>query len=49
LWIPPYLLRQVAGRIPGSKVVVVPNAGHGVQWEQPGIFNKAVLEFIGER
>jgi pimeloyl-ACP methyl ester carboxylesterase len=46
LWIPPYVLRQVGERIPDSKVVVVPNSGHAVQWEQPQIFNKTVLDFI---
>jgi pimeloyl-ACP methyl ester carboxylesterase len=46
LWIPPYMLRQVGERIPNSKVVVVPNSGHAVQWEQPEIFNNAVLDFI---
>jgi len=49
LWIPPYLLRQVGERIPDSKVVVVPNSGHAVQWEQPEIFNKTVLDFIRTR
>ena len=46
LWIPPYMLRQVGERIPDSKVVVVPNSGHAVQWEQPEIFNNTVLDFI---
>ncbi len=46
LWIPPYLLRQVAAKIPNSKVVIVPEAGHSVQWEQPALFNDAVLDFI---
>jgi pimeloyl-ACP methyl ester carboxylesterase len=46
LWIPPYMLRQVGEKIPNSKVVIVPNSGHGVQWEQPEVFNNAVLEFI---
>ena len=46
LWIPPYLLRQVGEKIPNSKVVIVPDSGHGVQWEQPEIFNTVVLEFI---
>jgi pimeloyl-ACP methyl ester carboxylesterase len=27
----------------------VPDAGHAVQWEQPEIFNKAVLDFIRTR
>ena len=46
LWIPPYLLRQVAEKIPTSKVVIVQDSGHGVQWEQPQAFNSAVLDFI---
>jgi pimeloyl-ACP methyl ester carboxylesterase len=46
LWIPPYMLRQVAAKIPGSEVVVVPEAGHNIQWEQPDAFNEAVLKFI---
>jgi len=49
LWLPPYMLRQVAEKIPGSKALIVQNAGHGVQWEQPDIFNSAVLEFIRAR
>lgn len=46
LWIPPYLLRRVGERIPNSKVVVVPDSGHAVQWEQPERFNSIVLDFI---
>jgi len=46
LWIPPYLLRQVGERIPNSTVVIVPDCGHAVQWEQPEMFNDAVLDFI---
>ena len=46
LWIPLYVLRQVGEKIPNSKVVVVSNSGHAVQWEQPEIFNNTVLDFI---
>jgi pimeloyl-ACP methyl ester carboxylesterase len=46
LWIPPYLLRRVGERIPHSKVVVVPDSGHAVHWEQPEIFNNTVLDFL---
>ena len=49
LWIPPWLLQQVAQKIPGSSVVVVPHSGHAVQWEQPEAFNRAVLGFIQNR
>jgi len=46
LWVPPYVLRQVGGKIPGSRVVIVADSGHAVQWEQPEAFNAAVLEFL---
>lgn len=49
LWIPPALLREVAARIPGSEVVIVANAGHALQWEQPEAFNAAVLDFIASK
>lgn len=49
LWIPPYALRQVGDRIPNSRVVIVPDSGHAVQWEQPEAFNAAVLEFLRTR
>lgn len=49
LWIPPYMLKKVGERIPNSQVVIVPHSGHGVQWEQPAIFNAAVLDFIRTR
>ncbi len=46
LWIPPYLLRQVGEKFSNSTVVIIPDSGHGAQWEQPEIFNNTVLEFI---
>lgn len=46
LYLPPPLLRLFTDRISGSKSLVVPDAGHSVYWEQPDIFNRAVLEFI---
>lgn len=46
LYMPPSLLREVSTHLPGSTVVVVPECGHSAYWEQPEIFNRAVLEFI---
>ncbi len=46
LWIPPALLKTVADKIPTSKMVVVADSGHGMQWEQPEAFNRALLEFF---
>ncbi|HUQ26299.1 MAG TPA: alpha/beta fold hydrolase [Burkholderiales bacterium] len=48
LYMPPSLLREIAPRIRGAVSVVVPECGHSAFWEQPEIFNRAVLEFIGQ-
>ena len=47
LWQPPAMTRLLARRFPNNELVVVPEAGHSVYWEQPEIFNSAVLDFIG--
>jgi pimeloyl-ACP methyl ester carboxylesterase len=47
LYTPPSLLRMVAAQIPGSEIVIVPDTGHAIYWEQPDVFNRAVLDFIG--
>jgi pimeloyl-ACP methyl ester carboxylesterase len=46
LYAPPAVLRLFAARIKGAESVIVPEAGHSAYWEQPLIFNRAVLEFI---
>ena len=43
---PPSIARMLAAEIPNSQVAVAPEAGHSVYWEQPEIFNRAVLDFI---
>jgi pimeloyl-ACP methyl ester carboxylesterase len=46
MYAPPPLLRLFAARIKGAESVVVPEAGHSSYWEQPEVFNRAVLDFI---
>jgi len=46
LYAPPPVLRLFAARIKNSESKIVPEAGHSVYWEQPEIFNRAVLDFI---
>jgi pimeloyl-ACP methyl ester carboxylesterase len=29
-----------------AETVVVPEAGHSTYWEQPEVFNRAVLQFV---
>jgi pimeloyl-ACP methyl ester carboxylesterase len=46
---PPAIMRMVARHIPGSEISIVPEAGHSAYWEQPDIFNRAVLGFLAKR
>jgi pimeloyl-ACP methyl ester carboxylesterase len=45
---PPSIGRMLVAAIPGSELVVAPESGHSVYWEQPDIFNRAVLDFVGK-
>jgi proline iminopeptidase len=42
----PSLAREMNARIPGSKLVVLPNSGHMTFVDQPKMFNRAVEEFL---
>lgn len=46
MFAPPPILKMFAARIKGSTTVIVPEAGHSAYWEQPDVFNGAVLEFL---
>ena len=46
LYAPPPLLRLYAARIKNAASVIIPEAGHSAYWEQPELFNRAVLAFI---
>jgi pimeloyl-ACP methyl ester carboxylesterase len=41
----PVPARQLA-RISGPEFIVLPEASHSINWEQPEAFNRHVLEFI---
>jgi pimeloyl-ACP methyl ester carboxylesterase len=36
----------LAERITHAETLIIPEAGHSAHWEQPDIFNRAVLAFI---
>jgi pimeloyl-ACP methyl ester carboxylesterase len=38
----------MAAKIPGSRKVVIPGAGHAANIDQPEAFNRAVLDFLGK-
>lgn len=40
------MMRAAAREIPNSQTLVVAEAGHAVQWEQPELFNQAVITFF---
>jgi len=46
LYQPPSMMRAAAREIPSSETLVVPEAGHAVQWEEPELFNRVVIEFF---
>jgi pimeloyl-ACP methyl ester carboxylesterase len=46
LYQPPSMMRAAAREIPRSQTLVVSESGHAVQWEQPELFNQAVIEFF---
>ncbi|HEY2380549.1 MAG TPA: alpha/beta hydrolase [Terriglobia bacterium] len=46
MYAPPPLVKMFAARIRNSEMKVIPEAGHSSYWEQPEVFNDAVLQFI---
>jgi pimeloyl-ACP methyl ester carboxylesterase len=45
---PPSVARMIAAKIPNAELVVAPEAGHSVYWEEPELFNRAVLSFVAK-
>ena len=43
---PPCVMRRQLAHIPGAQFIVLPEAAHSINWEQPEAFNRNVLEFI---
>ena len=46
LYAPPPVMQMFKARIRNAESIVVPEAGHSVYWEQPEIFNRALLAFF---
>ena len=44
--IPPGSAQDMHAAIPSSRLVILPEAGHIVNWEQPELFNQAIFDFI---
>lgn len=43
---PPVLAEELASRIPGARLALLPGVGHGALWEAPEAFNRVCLEFL---
>jgi pimeloyl-ACP methyl ester carboxylesterase len=43
---PPWVMRRQLAHIHGAEFIVLPEAAHSINWEQPEAFNRNVLEFI---
>jgi len=43
---PPWVMRRQLAQIPHAQFIVLPEAAHSINWEQPEAFNRNVLEFI---
>jgi pimeloyl-ACP methyl ester carboxylesterase len=49
LYTPPPVLELFAARMRDCISLVLHGVGHSAYWEQPGLFNQAILEFIAKR
>jgi len=44
---PPWVMRRQLACIADAEFIVLPEASHSINWEQPEDFNHYVLDFIG--
>jgi pimeloyl-ACP methyl ester carboxylesterase len=44
---PPTIGRAIVERVPRSRLVTIPRAGHNPMWEAPAEFDRIALEFLG--
>jgi pimeloyl-ACP methyl ester carboxylesterase len=45
---PPVIMRAIAEHLPNCRYEAIPEAGHAAFWEQPEVWNRLVLDFIGQ-
>jgi pimeloyl-ACP methyl ester carboxylesterase len=43
------MLRLQKSHLRNAEMVLIPEAGHAPNWEQPDAFNKALLAFLGKQ
>ena len=47
LYTPPAVLRMFQENLPRAEAVVIPETGHSSYWENPRVFNRVLLDFLG--
>ena len=47
LYTPPAVLRLFQENLPRAEAVVIPETGHSSYWENPKVFNRVLLDFLG--
>ena len=45
-YMPPLVMRMFKDRMKSAETYIFPATGHSAYWEQPEMFNRAVIEFI---
>jgi pimeloyl-ACP methyl ester carboxylesterase len=43
------ILDRLARCIPGSRLVIIPGAMHFMSYQEPDVFNKAVMDFLAQQ
>jgi 3-oxoadipate enol-lactonase len=43
---PPRMAKELKAEMPEASLIVLEQGGHGLYWEVPNLFNKAVLDFL---
>jgi pimeloyl-ACP methyl ester carboxylesterase len=46
--VPPKNQKHLLELIPGSRQITIPSAGHAVTIDQPGLFNRCLIDFLDE-
>lgn len=47
---PPRMAKELEAEMPDARLLVFEQGGHGLYWEVPNLFNRAVLDFLnGQR
>ena len=46
---PPSMAKELKSEMPNSKLLIFNEGGHGLYWELPHLFNKAVLDFLSSQ